>query len=255
MSRIAMRSATCLAALHFGIVAPLAAQSAAVEGRAPWRERVSLEVGSGILNPTAHSQLYTLLDRALAPGGRTLQPRLLYGIVHYAVTPQVAIVLRADAGSHTTRSVSVAQPTTPAPDLRQQTTLRIRAQSTLGAQFVAWRWHGRDSSSGSDRVRLTFGAGIGAVSYGLNQHGTFVDATRLIAYRADYRSSGIGPMTYAASTLEVPVRRGVALSGILRRQWGSARMSQDYATFDRLDFGGTTGTIGLVMKPWTMRRR
>lgn len=228
----------------------LSAQQVLDSTAVPWQSRFAVGISAGALSPTAHSQLYTLLDRALTPGRHMLQPRLMSGTVLYATSPNVSLVWRSDVGTHTARSVSIAQPTTPTTDLSQNTTLRIRLQSTLGAQFTAWRWEAPASSLRSDRLRLTFGAGLGVVAYQLDQRGTFVDAPDRIAYGASYRSSGVGPLTYASSSLEIPVRRQLSITAVVRHQWGSARMSQDYATFDRLDLGGTTVSIGMVAAPF-----
>ncbi|HYW49407.1 MAG TPA: hypothetical protein VE861_02310, partial [Gemmatimonadaceae bacterium] len=192
----------------------------------------------------------TLLDQALTPDASVLHPRLLSASVLYALTDDVSLVLRADAGGRSSRTTSIAQPSTPAADLSQRTTLRIRLQSTLGAQFTALRWHGRTSTPMHDHLRLQFGGGGGVVSYQLDQRGTFVDAARSLAYGAAYRSVGTGGVAYATSSLEIPVQRLATISASLRRQWGSARMTQDYATFDRLDFGGTTASVGLVLHPF-----
>lgn len=239
--------ATALPAL---LAAPaLQAQHPAQTPAVSWQSRLSAGISGGALSPTAHSQLFTLLDKALAPGRNMLQPRLISGTVLYATTPNVSLVWRSDVGGHTAQSVSIAQPMTPTTDLSQSTTLRIRLQSTLGAQFTAWRWAAPASSRRGDRLRLTLGAGLGVVSYQLDQRGTFVDAPRRIAYGASYRSSGVGPLTYAASSIDIPVQQQLSISAVIRQQWGSARMSTDYAAFDRLDLGGTTASVGMIFAP------
>lgn len=239
----------CAGALALGMAPALLAQSTESAAQIPWQSRIAIGISGGTLSPTANSQLFTLLGRALQPGRHMLQPRMLSGTVFYAMTPTVSLTWRSDVGGHTAESVSIAQPTTPAADLSQRTTLRIRLQSTIGAQFTAWRWAPAASDATGDRVRLTFGAGLGAAAYQLDQRGTFVDATRRVAYGASYRSASIGPMTYATTSLEIPVRPRFFVNAVVRQQWGSARMTQDYSTFDRFDLGGTTATLGLAYAP------
>ena len=245
-----LRTARTVAISALLLVQPLTAQDSETVPAAHWRERTSLGVSAGVLRPTGNSQLYTLLDRALTPGGQLLQPRLASGTVYFAVTPTVSLAWRSALGGYTAATGSIAQPSVPTAGISQRTTLRLRVQSTLGAQFTAWRWAAPARSRVTDRLRLTLGAGAGVVSYRLSQRGTFVDATNSVAYGAAYRSSGIGPLTYAASELEMPLTRSVAVQASLRRQWGSARMSEDYSTFDRLDFGGTTAMLGVLIAPW-----
>lgn len=245
----------CVVVFQLTLASHSAAQAAlpAPELRGSWRERLGFTVGGGVFSPTGNSQLYWLLNRALTPGSDILQPRLLSGSIQYGVSPTVAVVLRADVGSHSSRTHSIAAPSTPAADLSQRTTLRIRMQSTLGAQFAPWQWRG-PTAAHDDRLRLNVGAGGGLASYQLDQRGTFVDADRALSYGASYRSLGTGLVSYAMASVDIPIVRVAAVSVSLRKQWGSARMTRDYSSFDRLDLGGTTASLGMMLRPFRKNR-
>jgi hypothetical protein len=223
--------------------APLRAQSVESPG---WLDRVRLAARYGSFQPAGRSELFSLIDRALTPGSRALRPRLLGGELHVRVSGPWSIVAGAEAGSSTVASISRVQPAPSTGDVRQQTTLDLTAVETLGAEWRAFRWRGANPGA-TDRLRVVLGAGAGVAGYRLRQWGEFVDADRRVAYADDFGSTGRGTFGYASAGLEVPLRSWLALQGDVRRQVGSAPMSADYASFDRLDLGGTRVGAGVVV--------
>ena len=242
-------------ALGLLAAAPVQAQQAPRDSAAAtaagrwWLDRLSIAAQYGVLRPAGGSELYALVDRALTPGADALRPKLVGGELHVRVRGPWSIVLGAEAGSGTVGSASRVQPAAAAGESPQQrTTLDLTAVQTLGASWQALRWRG-GATGASDRLRLVLGAGGGVARYRLRQWGTFVDVERALAFENDLRSSGRGGLGYASASVEVPLRRWVALQGALRRQAGSAPMSADYASFDRLDLGGTRFSVGVLLHP------
>jgi hypothetical protein len=96
-------------------------------------------------------------------------------------------------------------------------------------------------------------AGGGVARYQLRQWGDFVDEQRLVAFEADFNSAGRGAFGFASAGVEVPLQRWLALQAELRHQVGSASMSADYDTFDKIDLGGTRFSVGARFSPWLAR--
>jgi len=227
------------AAALVALAAPARAQRVPNDSGAAWLDRVALTLRYGALVPAGHSELFSLMDRALDPGSRALQPRLAGGELHVRAAGAFGVVLGAASGGGTVASVSRAQPLSGGAGTSQQTRLDLTTVGYVGAELTALRWHG---------ARLAFDAGGGVAHYTLRQWGDFVDADRQVGFAQDFRSAGSGAFGYAGAGVEVPVRRWVALRGDVRRQVGSAPMSGDFAAFDRLDLGGTTFGAGLTLR-------
>jgi hypothetical protein len=226
------------------VAAPAHAQSATPDA---WGERIGVAARYGAFQPAGRSEVFSLIDRALTPGSRALRPRLVGGELHVRVVGPLGLVAGIESGGSTVASASRVAPTSGS-DVRQRTTLDFTTVGSLGAEWRALRWRG-GAADGDDRRRVLLGAGGGVARYRLRQWGDFVDAERRVAYADDFRSTGRGAFAYAGLGLEVPVRRWIALQGDVRRQFGSAPMSADYASFDRLDLGGTRIGAGVMVRP------
>lgn len=211
-----------------------------------WLSRVSVSGNTGVLQPSRGSQFYALVDGALSPGATALHPRLTGGELRIVARARWSVVGGLQAGGQTLVSVSRANATSLAGDVSQQTTLDLSSLTYIGAQFEAWQWR----SASTTRARLLLSAGAGSARYRVRQWGDFVDATRRISFPNDFRSSGAGAIGYLGASAEVPVVRWAAINAEWRRQAGSAPMSVDYASFDRLDLGGDRLSVGLTLFPW-----
>ena len=233
------------------LAAPLQAQETS---RTPWLDRVSVVGQYGVLRPAGGSELYTLMDRALAPGVTALRPRLVGGELRVRMLGQLGLTFGAEAGGSTVGSTSRAAPALESAQALQQTALDLTSVQYVGANWQALRWRGRAPGS-ADRLRLVLGAGGGVARYRLRQWGRFVDAERALAFDDDFRSTGRGGFGYASAGAEVPLQRWVGLQAELRQQAGSAPMSEDYASFDRLDLGGTRLSVGVLLHPAGVRGR
>ena len=191
------------------------------------------------------------MDRALLPTDGALRPRLAGGELHVALTPRFGALVGAESGRSTSASVSRAHAAGVAGDVRQQTTLDVTSLQYAGVEWQAVRWRGARAGA-TDRLRVLLGAGGGVARYRLRQWGDFVDAQRSVAYGDDFGSAGRGGFGYGSATLEVPVGRWAAVQGDVRRQVGSAPMSADFASLDRLDLGGMRLAVGLRLRPAAM---
>jgi hypothetical protein len=214
--------------------------------------RVSVAARVATFRPAGQSELFRLMDRALAPGSGALRPTLVGGELHVRLTPRWNVVGSLETGGSTVASSSRVMALDGSPMARQSTALDLTSVWTVGAEWRALRWRGADPES-RDRVRLVLGAGGGLARYGLRHWGTFTDADRLVSFDDDFRSAGHGAIGYASVGVELPVTRWLAVQGDARRQLGSAPMSEDFASFDRLDLGGTRFGLGLrvdAVRPW-----
>lgn len=211
-----------------------------------WLSRISVSANTGVLRPTRGSQFYSLVDGALAPGATAWHPRLTGGELRVRARARWNVVGGMQAGGQTLASISRTAATRIAGPVSQQTSLDLSSFTYIGAQFEAWHWR----SASQTRVRVLLSAGAGSATYRVRQWGNFVDATRLVFVPNDFRSSGAGTIGYAGAAGEIPVVRWAAITAEWRRQAGSAPMSVDYASFDRLDLGGDRLSVGLTLFPW-----
>ncbi|WP_309670773.1 hypothetical protein [Gemmatimonas sp.] len=242
--RFASRVAAGLVAVLHG---PALHAQAAPQDSSAW-SRVSVAVRYGVLTPSGNSEVYSLIDRALDPGASRLSPRLTGIDLSVRITPRWSIRLGAESGERTMGSVSRVSPATTTSAVAQQTALQVASAQSLGVEWRAARWT-RSGGAGLDRARVILGAGVGTARYRFHQWGAFVDAERLVAYRDDFYSTGRGTFEYLSAGLDVPIRRWVALQGTVHQQFGSAPMSDDFATFDHIDLGGTNVSVGVRFSP------
>ena len=210
-----------------------------------WHDKVSVSAHLDILAPRRKSELYWLLDDALAPGAGAVRPRLVGLDVHYRMSERwSAIVGGQSGGSGTISSTSVVPPSGASGGVAQRTSLALSSMSYAGAELRAYRWPGT-SPQVQDRLQVQVNGGMGVARYALRQWGSFVDVPLTEAYSADYRSHGAGAFTFLGTSVTVPVRQSIAVLLQVRRLFGSAPMSDDYSTFDRLDLGGTQFGLGV----------
>ncbi|WP_373061671.1 hypothetical protein [Gemmatimonas sp.] len=241
-----MKRVNAVAACLVMLAPALQAQNASRDSSA-W-SRVSVSVRYGVFTPSGNSEAYSLIDRALYSGAATLNPRIAGADVAVRLTPRWSARLGIESGERTMESVSRVSPATTTSPVAQQTALQLTSVQSLGVEWRAARW-ARAQGAGADRARLILGAGVGTARYRFQQWGTFVDAERLVAYRDNFYSTGRGLFEYVSAGVDVPVTRWVALQGTVRQQFGAAPMSDDYATFDRLDLGGTNVSVGVRFSP------
>lgn len=243
MTRTQWLAIACAAAC-----AVVEATTARAQGTA---DRLSIVVRQSRLALSGGGEALSLFDQALTPGVDALALGIGGGEVRWRAWRSVQLVAGAEAGGRTVSTSSRIQLTGTDSPVRQQTTFSLQSVQYAGLEWTAWRWQ----RGTVERLRVGLTGGAGRATYRLHQWGQFVDATRMLSYADDYRSGGRGTFGFGGAQVEVPLHRGVALQGDLRRQFGSAPMSQDFATFDRIDLGGTRAGLGLVLTPSQWGRR
>ncbi len=228
--------------------------SAAAQSSVPrWVSRVSISASVGTLQPSRQSEFYRLLDNALAPGSHALHPQLVGGDVRMRLSDRWTMIASVTGGRQTVSSLSRAVAVNIADNVPQQTTFDLNSTQTVGARFLAWH-SALGGAPDRDRLRVIVGAGVGSAHYRVHQWGYFVDATRNVFYADDFRSAGRGAIGYGSAAIEAPITRWAAISVEWSRQFGSAPMNSDYASFNHLDLGGSRLSAGFLFSPWQSAR-
>jgi hypothetical protein len=207
----------------------------------PWTG-VALSVRGGPFRSSANSDAHRVLERALTPGLEALEPLLVGVSLHVPLTARWGVHAGVDGGRRTTRSESRVRPPEVADPVRQQTQFSLASFVHAGLDVVAWRWH--------DRTSLVLTGGVGRAAYTLQQTGRFVDVDRLVVFDDVLASRGRGTVGYLGAAADVAVTRAVSVRMDVRRQYGSATMSGDFAGFKRFDLGGARVSGGLVLRPF-----
>ncbi len=132
----------------------------------------------------------------------------------------------------------------------QQTTTFQRVPVTAGLKLYILPRGQRIGHLAWVPARLTpyVGGGAGALWYRFRQAGDFVDADTREIFTDTFSSSGWTPEAHALAGLELSLSPRVALVTEGRYTWASARMSDDFANFDRIDLSGFSATTGLALR-------
>lgn len=92
------------------------------------------------------------------------------------------------------------------------------------------------------------GAGGGAMWYRFRQEGDFIDFDTTRVFADDFTSSGWTPTVQAFAGADISLGPRWALTTEARYQWAKARMSADFAGFDRIDLSGLAVTTGFTVR-------
>lgn len=98
------------------------------------------------------------------------------------------------------------------------------------------------------RIAPYVGAGGGAMWYRFRQSGDFIDFSTSDVYSDVYNSSGWAPEAHALAGLDVSLTPRLALTGEGRYTWAKAKMSSDFAGFQRIDLSGFGVTAGIAVR-------
>lgn len=225
----------------------LQAQGATLDAdHASWSSRIAVSLFTGQFRPSGNSEAFRLFDAALSQGTSSLTPRITGAGVHVRVWRRATVVAEIAAGQRTVQSYSLVQPAASSAIVPQQTRFELRGVQSLGVQWEAWQW--RRKSRPDPRLVLHVGAGVGNAQYTLHQWGDFVDASRLVRFTDDLRSTGRGAFSYLSGAADVPLTHWASVRFDVRQQYGSAAMNGDFSTFDALDLSGLRLGAGLTLK-------
>jgi hypothetical protein len=91
-------------------------------------------------------------------------------------------------------------------------------------------------------------AGVGAMVYGFEQSGDFVDYETLDIFTKTFQSEGTTPTAHVAAGLDLSVHKHLLLTGEGRYQWARDDMSRDFEDFDPIDLSGFQITVGIAAR-------
>ena len=98
------------------------------------------------------------------------------------------------------------------------------------------------------RVAPWVGAGAGAMIYGFDQSGDFVDYETLDIFTRSFESDGATPTAHVAAGLDLSLGPHLLATGEGRYQWARADMSRDFVDFDPIDLSGFQITLGVAVR-------
>jgi hypothetical protein len=98
------------------------------------------------------------------------------------------------------------------------------------------------------RVAPYVAAGGGITWYHFKQTGDFVDYQTLDVFGSELNSDAWSPSAFLAAGADYALGARIGLVGEARYDWASARLSSDFAGFDRIDLSGLALTVGLAFR-------
>lgn len=99
------------------------------------------------------------------------------------------------------------------------------------------------------RVAPFVAGGVGATHYDFKQNGDFVDFEDLDVFTAQFRSKGWTRTAHLRGGLDYSLSPHVSLTVQGRYDWSNgAKLSRDFAGFDRIDLSGYSTTTGFTVR-------
>ncbi len=95
------------------------------------------------------------------------------------------------------------------------------------------------------------GGGVGLMWYRFEQKGDFVsvqDPNTATIYTDQLRSRGRAPAVDAFAGVDVSLNKSLVLNGEARYDWAKASMSQDFASFQKMDLSGLQMSLGIGVR-------
>jgi opacity protein-like surface antigen len=245
------RAAAALALLAAALLGarPAEAQSASGDGFL-FREPVaSLTLRGGFDRATARSDVFSFVTDQLTLGRGDFSGLSVGGDLSMRLAPRVDLVLGASYTGSTTPSEFrrfVDQDDQP---IEQTTTFRrVPVTATLKAYLAP-----RGRSIGRfawvpARYAPFVGVGGGAMWYRFRQSGDFVDFQTNDVFPDALSASRWTPTAHGVAGVDYSLSPRLALTGEGRYTWARARLSPDFAGFNRIDLSGVSATVGLSVR-------
>jgi hypothetical protein len=211
--------------------------------------RVSLSLRAGYSVPRAESELFDFTREQLTLEKEDLSGGVFQGEFAVRASDRIEVALGFGWASSTTRSEFrdwVGSDDLPI----EQTTRFARMPLTLGVKaylLERGRTLGRFAWVPT-RWAPYVGAGAGAVWYGFEQEGEFVDFETLNVFADHFLSQGWAPTAHALAGVDLMVRPRVALSAEGKYAWGNTGLSRDFVDFDDIDLSGFQATVGFSFR-------
>jgi hypothetical protein len=208
--------------------------------------KATVTVRGGFARPSESSDLYAFVrdELTIARGDFGGSSWSLDAALF--VQPQLAVQFGIGISSATTPSVYRHWVDTNDREIEQTSSLR-RLPLSAGLRYYLAP-PGRSISRLAwvpARVAPYVAAGGGLTWYGFRQSGDFVDFQTNDVFNTVLNSSAWAPSAFGALGADYALGARVGLVGEARYDWASARLSSDFAGFNRIDLSGLAVTVGL----------
>lgn len=209
----------------------------------------SWSLHGGFAKPSAGSDLFSFTTTNLTVNRGDFSA-LDYGAdLAFAITPRLDLVLDVShsgmsKGSEFRNFVDNNQLPI------QQTTSFQRTPVTLSARYYLTA-RGRQIGHYAwvpNRIVPYVGAGAGAMNYGFDQKGDWVDNTTLAVFPDTFHSSGWALMAQLLAGVEWSMGPGWALRTEARYLTAGATPSSDFPGFHRIDLSGVNTNVGFFVR-------
>ena len=225
-------------------------QAAGIQQAAPdflfGRPAGSIGIRGSWIFARAGSDWYRFVTDQLTVEPKDFNAPGIAGDVGFSVTPRVDAVLgvefsQAQKPSEYRRLVDNNR-------LPINQTTRLRMANLTGSVKIALTERGREISRlawvPNDVVPFV-GAGAGALWYGLDQFGDFVDFADGSVFTSRFQSKGWTPSAHLFAGVDVRVFRRVFVTFDGRFQWAAATLGSTWVDFDPIDLAGFRLSVGM----------
>ena len=242
------RATVFLAAAMLAAALPARAQDSG-DGFRFSRPSGSLSVRGGFAMPSAGSDVFSFTSSTFTVNRRDFRAFDYGADLAFTITPRLDLVLDiahsgADKGSEyrayeDNNHLPIQQKTT-----FQRTPVTLNARYYLaprGRQISRYAWVPYS-------LVPYVGAGVGAMNYGFDQTGDFIDFSTLAVGPDALHSSGWAPMAQGFAGVEWSLGPGWALRAEGRYVTSSATLSSDYVGFQKIDLSGFATSVGFFVR-------
>ncbi len=245
--RKSVRVALCICAVGAPIV--LAAQPMAGNGFLFGAPHGTISVRGGFAQPSAGSDVFSFVQEHLTLGRGDFGASALSGDIAVFVTDRLALQLSVGSSGRSVPSEYRDWVDNKELPIKQSTVLR-RMPMMLGLRYYLvppGRTLGRLAWVPA-RFAPYVAGGAGRVWSRFRQSGDFVDYKTLAVFHSTLRSDAWSYGGYGAAGVEYAMTPKVGLVAETRYDRASARMSNDFSGFDRIDLSGVSATLGLTFR-------
>lgn len=247
MGRVALGAALCASAVC--VPMSVAAQSGAGDGYLFGAPKATVTVRGGFARPSESSDLYSFVRDELTVARGDFAGGAWSLDAAFFVKPQMAVQFGVGVSSGMTPSVYRDWVDNNDREIEQSSSLR-RMPLSVGLRYYLTppgRSIGRLAWVPA-RVAPYVTAGGGITWYHFKQTGDFVDYQTLDVFGTELNSEAWSPSAFLAAGADYALGARVGLVGEARYDWASARLSSDYAGFNRIDLSGLALTVGLSFR-------
>jgi hypothetical protein len=211
--------------------------------------RWTLAIRGGFAHASAGSDIFDFTSEHLTVDRSDFDGFAIGGDLAFAVKPRLDLVVGASYSG--TRTGSEFRDFVGTDDLPiAQTTHFVRFPITLSAKaFLLPRGEPVGSLAWiPTRFAPYVGVGGGAMRYGFEQKGEFVDFQDLSIYYDELTSYGWTPTAHGLAGFDLALTPRLGLATEARYTWARGELQDDFIGFDRIDLSGFSVTMGLHVR-------